>query len=139
MKRIPPVFFILTAALSVSIAVLTNWFTDMWTPETAKEKLLVTLGFVVLAISTILASYISNGGKLPVDFMKVLRPFISPWWLVALSSLATLVALIFHRTLLLLGAMGTLFCLSVLLAVQNYQLSKRDTRKIYPIPFRNSK
>jgi hypothetical protein len=103
--------------------------TGMWSPATEQEKALVIIGFVALLVLITTLTYLQAiNFSLKVYWPKI-RLLISPWLVVALACVGTVLSLFFNTDLILISSMATLFSVAVTFYTEKVKLPKKPKKR----------
>ncbi|NJL55445.1 hypothetical protein HC928_09850 [bacterium] len=114
MLKLPIWIPIITAFVSIVVALSGNWLTSMWQPESLTEQTLVVGVFVLSSVILFLLEYLQNSASHTTSFWRTVKRWISPWWLVAFGSLLTIFFWLTESNLTMLAGMITVFALSMI-------------------------
>lgn len=114
MSKIPIWIPILTAFVSIIVALFGNWLTSMWQPASLIEQTLVVGVFILSSAILFLLAYLQNSANNTASFWRTVKRWISPWWLVAVGSLLTIFFWLTESNFTVLAGMITVFALSMI-------------------------
>lgn len=128
MQKLPAWFYILLAVLWFVLSLFGNVLTSLWTPKTTNERFAVIVAFAFILCVVIVAEYIQRVPFQTSTFWNKIQPWLSPWWLIVLGVTTMMLAFLFNRNFVMIAAMATLFCISIIFALEKMPLFRRKKR-----------